>query len=215
LRGFFEHTGLTVRTNIEAARIDGDTRTRAVITTEGEAVPADIFVVAAGINPNRVLADVAGLDVGRGVIVDDRMCTSDPNIYAVGDVAEFEGQIYGLWAVAVAQAEVAGKNIAGGNERYRSDVPTTVLKGAGIDMTSFGTIEPEYPTDEVQMIADSMDSFSYAKVVRRGDHVIGGVFINRPREATLLQSLYTQYLAADIEPEPAGVAGPTHGVFEF
>lgn len=204
LQAFFEHVGMTVQTNVEAERIEGDTRTRAVVTTTGETIPIDIFVAAAGIQPNTRLAGIAGLDVGRGVLVDDHMRTSDPNIYAVGDVAEFEGRIWGLWAVAVAQAEVAGKNIAGGDERYRSDIPTTVLKGAGIDMTSFGTIEPEQPGDEVQMLADSVDPFVYAKIVRRDDKPIGGIFINRPKEAIAVQKLYADHLSAT----PTGTARP-------
>ncbi len=218
LQGFFEHIGMTVRTNVETARIDGDTRTRAVVTTDDETIPAEIFVAAAGINPNRALADAAGLQMGRGVLVDEHMRTSDPNIFAVGDVAEFEGQIWGLWAVAVAQAEVAGKNVAGGDERYRSDIPTTVLKGAGIDMTSFGSIEPSQPGDEVQVIADSVGPFVYAKVVRRGDHVVGGIFINRPKEAIAVQNLYAKYLRASSRPEPVLAPTPAAGaggVIEF
>jgi nitrite reductase (NADH) large subunit len=219
LRGFFEHIGMTVRTNVEAARIEGDTRARTVITKDGEPIPVDIFVAAAGISPNKTLAEVAGLQVGSGVIVDDQMRTSDPNIYAVGDVAEFEGRIWGLWAVAVAQAEVAGKNIAGGDERYRSDIPTTVLKGAGIDMTSFGTIDPTEPGDEAHVLADSMDPFVYAKTVRRGEHVIGGIFINQPKEASAVQSQYVDYLAVDVQAELAAApvaSGARRGdVIEF
>ena len=217
LRAFFEHTGLTVLTSVEVARVEGDSRARRVVTTDGRSIPTEIFIAAAGIQPNTALARVAGLDVGRGVIVDDHMRTSDPNIYAVGDVAEFEGRIWGLWAVAVDQAEVAGKNIAGGNERYRSDVPTTVLKGAGIDLMSFGTIEATEPGDHVQMRADSVNPFVYAKVVRRGENVIGGIFINRPKEAIAVQRLYTMYLAA-LPAAPVGVAETvprSDGVIEF
>lgn len=192
LHAFFSHIGMTVMTDVEAARVEGDTRTRAVVTTTGETIPIDIYVAAAGINPNTELARVSGLQVNQGVVVDERMCTSDPNIYAVGDVAEFEGRIWGLWAVAVDQAEVAGTNIAGGDEVYRSEVPTTVLKGAGIDMTSFGIIEPAEPGDEVQMLADSIDPFAYAKVVRRNGHPVGGIFINRPQEAIAIQKQYAE-----------------------
>ena len=114
--------------------------------------------------------------------------------------------------MAVAQAEVAGRNVAGGDEWYRADVPTTILKGAGIDMTSFGTVNPEFG-DEVIIDADSASPFAYAKTVRRHDAVIGGVFINMAEAAVAAQAEYADYLSG--RPAHGERAAEEFAPFEF
>ena len=95
LRSYFESTGITVRTNVELAAIAGDERVTGVITGPAILLECDTLIVAAGMTPNAELASAAGLDVGRGVVVDEQMRSSDPDIFAVGDVAEFAGHAMG------------------------------------------------------------------------------------------------------------------------
>lgn len=80
---------------------------REVRLTDGTTQPCDLFIACAGVRPNTDLAREAGLEVDRGVLVDESMRTSDPDIFAVGDVAERPGQIGGLWTVGTSQAEIA------------------------------------------------------------------------------------------------------------
>ena len=112
---------------------------------DGRRLPCDIFVVAAGIVPNTALAQAAGLDCKRGVLVDQAMRTSDPLIFAAGDLAEHAGQIYGLWPTAVEQAEVAATNTVGASSNYTGTIPVTILKVVGVDVTSVGQFEAERP----------------------------------------------------------------------
>ena len=107
---------------------------------------ANILLVAAGIRPNVDLARDAGLEVKRGVLVDDRMRTDDPDILAAGDVAEHGGQLPGLWPTAVAMAEVAADTVAGGEKTYAGTVPVTILKVVGIELTSIGASSRHRPT---------------------------------------------------------------------
>src|SRR5262249_3617987 len=79
----------------------------ALTLTDGRAMAPDLTVLCTGIRPNIALAAAAGLDVDRGVLVDDTMKTSDPNIYAAGDIVQYRNRIPGLWPIAVEQAEVA------------------------------------------------------------------------------------------------------------
>ena len=117
-------------------------------STDGRRLEAHILLVAAGIRPNVDLARDAGLAIKRGVLVDDRMRTDDPDILAAGDVAEHGGQLPGLWPTAVAMAEVAADTVAGGEKTYAGIVPVTILKVVGIELTSIGTFEPTSPDDD-------------------------------------------------------------------
>jgi nitrite reductase (NADH) large subunit len=97
---------------------------RRVKLSDGSTREADVVLVCAGIAPNTRLADEAGLEVARGILVDDQMRTSDPLIYAAGDVAEHAGRIYGVWPAAVEQAEVAALGALGAHSSYTgSTVP--------------------------------------------------------------------------------------------
>ena len=110
--------------------------------TTGAGCEAQILLVAAGIQPERrPRAKTRSWRVNRGLVVDDHMRTSDPAILAAGDVAEFDGQVPGLWPTAVAQAEVAAENAVGGDKAYGPVIPATILKVVGIELTSIGRIE--------------------------------------------------------------------------
>lgn len=174
LHHYFEALGIAVITEAECDHIEGDGRLETVVTKTGQRIDAEVLLVAAGVTPNTALAERAGLAVGRGVTVDDHLRTSDPDIFAVGDVAEYEGRVWGLWPVAVAQAQIAAVNIAGGERTYEDEVPTTVLKGVGLDMLSFGRIEPG---EGDRVITERDGASSYRKVVVDDGRVVGGVFL--------------------------------------
>jgi nitrite reductase (NADH) large subunit len=175
LRSYFEALGIAVRTETQIAAIEGADRLVGIVTAAGDRVPAEVLLVATGLTPGVSLAQTAGLATSRGVLVDDHMRTSDPAIYAVGDVAEFDGHVWGLWPVAVAQAQVAAINIAGGDRSYQVDVPTRILKGVGLDVVSFGHIDGE--NGDRVIVERGEGGGSYRKVVIRGGRIVGGVFL--------------------------------------
>jgi nitrite reductase (NADH) large subunit len=142
-------------------------------------VPADVFLVAAGITPNVRLATDAGLVVDRGVLVDERMRTSDPAILAAGDVAEHGGRVHGLWPVAVEQAEVAADNAVGGDMAYRGSIPFTILKVVGVELTSIGRFE-EAAGDEVVAIEEP--GGRYRKLVIQDGAVAGAILLGYSTE---------------------------------
>ena len=110
---------------------------RSVKLTTGEEIEADIFVACAGIQPNVAIARAAGLKVNRGVIVDEMLRTSDPNVFAIGDVAELPGAVGGLWAVSTAQATAAVTTMLGCETRYVPPSTLVSLKMDGIDVKEF------------------------------------------------------------------------------
>ena len=105
---------------------------------DGRVLPCDILVMAVGIKPNAALARAAGLEVNRGVVVDDAMRTSDPRILAVGECAEHRGQCYGLVAPIWEMCRAIGETLAGDDGAYQGSALSTRLKVSGVDVFSAG-----------------------------------------------------------------------------
>ena len=111
-------TGIKLRAKAVTREIVGDGRVRGVCLEDGSTVPADLVVIATGIRPNSHLARRAGLEVNQGVVVDNLLRTSHPDVYAAGDVAEHRGQVYGIWGPSQYQGSIAGMNMAGGSVEF-------------------------------------------------------------------------------------------------
>ncbi len=139
---------------------------------------ADVFVVAAGITPNTDLAKAAGLEVNRAVLVDAQMQTSAKDVYAAGDVAEFESRTPGLWAVAVEQAEVAACNALGQARNYAEPVLSTVLKVVGADVVSVGQFEGT--EGDTVFVQEDTNSHRYRKLIVRNGRLQGAILIGWP-----------------------------------
>jgi len=129
--------GVEVRCAVDVAGVVANAGAVAAVTlAEGAALPADLVLLATGVHPHTTLAREAGLAVQRGVLVDEALCTSDPDIYAAGDVTEHAGVVYGRWPVAEQQGRVAGANAAGAQARFVASRPTTTLKVLDLDLAS-------------------------------------------------------------------------------
>ena len=205
LQSYFESTGITVRTNLELAAIAGDECLTGVITRAGDLLECDALIVTAGMTPNAELASAAGLDVGRGVVVDEQMRSSDPDVFAVGDVAEFAGRGWGLWPVAVNQAKVAATVIAGGSDHYVDAVPKTTLKGCGLDVVSFGSIGTD--DGDVTVVDEDRTRHRYRKLILRDGQVIGGVFLGHTDDAVAAE----RAIEDDRHFDPSDIARLTAG----
>ena len=139
--------GVRLHANTEVARVVGSSgRARAVETRDGRTLPCDLVAVAIGVRPRLRLAREAGLATDRGVRVDPRLCTSDPDVLAAGDLAQVVDPATGqadldtLWPSALAQGRVAGENLAGGAAVYRPAVPLNVTRLAGVVTTIVGRV---------------------------------------------------------------------------
>src|SRR5690606_31388874 len=98
LKNALEGRGQTILTGADTAGIFGEGHVEGVRLKDGTEIPADLVVMAVGIRPSTGLARAAGLEVGRGIKVDDHMVTSDPRVLAVGECVEHDGNVYGLVA---------------------------------------------------------------------------------------------------------------------
>ena len=149
-------------------------RVCAVRFKDGETVPADLVVMAAGIRPNTTLAETAGLHCSRGIVVNDTLQTYDPRIYAVGECAAHRGIAYGLVAPLFEQAKVCANHLAQhGIGRYTGSVTSTKLKVTGVDLFSAGDFMGGEGADEI-VLSDRQGGV-YKKLVLKDERLVGAV----------------------------------------
>ncbi|MCG2635184.1 MAG: FAD-dependent oxidoreductase [Gammaproteobacteria bacterium] len=124
--------------------IEGSARVEALQLDDGTRLPADLLVMAVGIQPNVELARASGLTVDRGIVVDDQLHTSDPRIDALGECVQHRGVCYGLVAPLYQQAEIFARRLAGDTAaNYHGSLTTAQLKVSGIDLFSAGEFDAE------------------------------------------------------------------------
>lgn len=116
--------GIDILAGVQIASIEGESSVTGVKLADGREFPAELVIVSAGVRANVGAAKNAGLDINRGIVVNADMSTSDENIFACGDCAEYEGINYAIWPQALEQGKVAGANAAGDALTY-----TTVSAG--------------------------------------------------------------------------------------
>ena len=173
LQHFFENLGLSFRLGATAGEITGENRVTQVVLENGEVLRSDMVIISAGVRPNLELAKMLGVKTGKGVIVDKHMRTSEPDIYAAGDVIEFDGRTYGIWPAAMEQGKIAGLNMAGGDVAYAGTTLSNILKVAGIDLASAGEIDEENRYQSKIVVSDD----TYKKVVINDGKVIGCIML--------------------------------------
>lgn len=152
-----------------------------VLLAGGEALTADLVIVAAGVRPETTLARDAGLTVERGIVVDDTLRASAPGVFAVGECAEHQGMVYGLWAPLAEQARAAGATIAGDPAAFLPQTTATVLKVGGMDVYAGGVADPGDGHDEVTL--RDTRSGRYRKLVLDGDRLVGAILIGDVADA--------------------------------
>ncbi|MDI1345614.1 MAG: FAD-dependent oxidoreductase [Pseudolabrys sp.] len=173
LKAAVEAKGIAVHLNAETAAIKGHHRAEAVTLKDGRDIAADLVVVAAGIRANADLAQSAGLEVGRGIVVDDRMQTGKAGIYAIGECAEHRGICYGLVEPAYEQARVLASHLCGRQAHYDGSVLATNLKVSGVSVFSAGDFVGAPGTEQIVLSDPGLGS--YKKLVIANGKLVGAV----------------------------------------
>src|SRR5262249_42852994 len=138
--------GVRVLCGMSTAAIMGENCAEGLRFKDGSTIAANLVVIAAGIKPNVELGQKAGLEVRRGIVVNDYMETSDPNIFAVGECTEHNGQVFGLVAPLLEQGKVLAATITGNRgPKFAASAPAAKLKVAGVDMFSAGNFDETAP----------------------------------------------------------------------
>ena len=173
LQGLLEERGFTFRLGASTTAITGDVKIAGVTLANGETLAADMVILSAGVRPNLGLAAKLGLDCDKGIKVDAAMRTSHPAVYAAGDVAEFEGRMYGIWPAALEQGRAAGTSMGGGQSGYHGTTMANSLKVVGIALASAGEIDAE------QRFASQVRDTAtvYKKYIIDNDRLIGCIML--------------------------------------
>jgi nitrite reductase (NADH) large subunit len=160
--------------------------------TDADPIEIDVLVFSAGIRPRDELARACGLEIGNrgGVVVDEHCATSDPAIYAIGEVACAGGRVYGLVAPGYAMAETAAEAIAGGAHPFSGADLSTKLKLLGVDVASFGDAFATTPGSLELTYADPITKV-YKKLVVTADgtRLLGGILVGDASAYLTLRSL--------------------------
>jgi nitrite reductase (NADH) large subunit len=173
LQRYFEDLGFSFRLGATTREIQGNGHVEQVVLEDGTVLPTEMVIISAGVRPSLDLAQMLNLNTDKGVIVDKHMQTSNPDIYAAGDVIEFDGRTYGIWPAAMEQGKIAGTNISGGNATYGGSTLSNILKVAGIDLASAGEIDVENRYKAKTVTTDDI----YKKIVIDDNRVIGCIML--------------------------------------
>lgn len=180
--------GLSVVTNASVDSILGSERVEGILLRDGTTIACDSVIVCTGIRANMELARDIGLAVGRGIKVSGQMLTNDPDIYAAGECAEFDGNVYGLVGPGFEQAVAVASDIAGSPQSYRGSVPTTKLKIVGIDVFSMGDVEQIAQRSDVRQISyGGGDTSIYRSLIVERARIVGAIAIGDWPEINRLQ----------------------------
>jgi nitrite reductase (NADH) large subunit len=181
LKSLVERKGIRVLLNANTARIEGGARVESVELADARRIDADAVVFAAGILPNTELAKDAGLSVKRGVVVDDDLRTSAPDIFAIGECAEHRGICYGLVEPAYEQAQVLARHLAGRAAAYKGSVVATNLKVSGIGVFSAGDFTGSDGSESI--VLSDVRHGTYKKLVIADGRLTGAVLIGDVADA--------------------------------
>jgi nitrite reductase (NADH) large subunit len=168
-----ETKAIRVLLEAETAGVVGTNRVEAVELRDGRTIAADAVVVAVGIRPNAELARSAGMDVDRGIVVDDHLETSASGIYAIGECAEHRGICYGLVEPAYEQARILADRLCGKGVTYSGSVLATNLKVSGVHVFSAGDFIGNAGTERILLADPGLGT--YKKLLIAHGRLVGTV----------------------------------------
>lgn len=176
LRRQFDAAGISIRLSETTEEILDRGEAEGVRLKNGTELSAGTIIIAAGVTPNLELPLSGGLAVDRGVLVDDFLRTSDPQIFAAGDGIQHRGKTYGIIPASFDQARAAAYNILGQEKKYEGTVPSNTLKVAGLYLTSVGLIHPQGEGyQEIRRLFP--EEGVYKKIVVQEDHLVGAIWM--------------------------------------
>ena len=212
LRLLIQDKGIEVRTGVGATafRPAADGAMGTAELTDGSELPADVVVFSTGIRPRDRIGREAGLAVGErgGIVVGESCQTSDPDIWAIGECASFDGVCAGLIAPGNDMADVVADRFLGGTRTHQRGEDGTKLKGVGVDAAAFGDVNAMTPDALEVSFVDPVHR-QYRKLVMSDDAttLLGGVFVGDIALYSQLRPMTGRALGAD----PSAVIAPEGG----
>jgi NAD(P)H-nitrite reductase large subunit len=185
--------GVRIITGHTVLEINGREAVEGVILDNGDAMLCDLVLVAIGVAPRSELALEAKLEMNRGIVVDRRMATKHPDVYACGDVAEAydfvyaENRVIPIWPNAYVGGKIAGLNMAGVTVEYPGGTAMNSLNYFGFDITSAGM--PTAPNDNGYETISKQEDNIYQKVILKDDLIMGMIFVGNIEKSGIIFGL--------------------------
>ena len=205
LQSKIEELGIGIHLNKSTQYIAGDDAITGMMFEGDDLLKVDMLVVSAGIKPRDELGRVSGLEVGvrGGIVVNNQMQTSDPSIYAIGEVALYNHMIYGLVAPGYEMADVAAEQILGNEKTMRESIDmSTQLKLIGVEVASFGDPFIEHQ-DGTPIVYENKFTGIYKRinVSKDGTKLLGGILVGDSSDYNSLFQIYINGMAVPKNPE--------------
>ncbi|WP_026714479.1 nitrite reductase large subunit NirB [Flavobacterium daejeonense] len=205
LRSKIEELNIKIHLSKSTQFIDGDNAITGMMFEEEELLKVDMLVISAGIKPRDELGRSAGLEVGvrGGIVVNNKMQTSDPNIFAIGEVALYNHMIYGLVAPGYEMADVAAEQIMQGEKTMRESIDmSTQLKLIGVEVASFGDPFIEHQ-DGTPIVYENKLTGIYKRIniSKDGKKLLGGILVGDSSDYNSLYQIYINGMAIPKNPE--------------
>lgn len=186
LENAIKSQGIKILFNTLVNEVLGDNKVEGFKTMDNEIYPCDTIMYSIGTKPNTEFLANTSIDIDKGIIVNNKMETNITNIFAAGDVAQYNDMIPGLWNIAIAQGKIAGYNMVGKDLSYDTITPVTTLNAFGISLFSMGLVKEDCAT---HIILDDRSSDSiYNKVFINNDRVIGAIAVGSIKSSPALKS---------------------------
>jgi nitrite reductase (NADH) large subunit len=182
LRRAIESLGVSVHTGVSTEAVLGEDAAAALSFSDGEKLGIDMVLVSAGIRPADGLARDAGIAVGErgGILVDDRLCTDDGSVFAIGECAIHRGTVYGLVGPGYEMADVLARQLLGEDVRFKGADLSTKLKLLGVDVASFGDAFADAEGIAARsVVVEDRIAGVYQKLVvsADGERLLGGILV--------------------------------------
>ena len=192
LKKHIEAQGINIILGTKTSEILGKNTVTGIMLDNQQTIPADLVLISAGIRSNINLALESAIKVNHGVIVDKHLKTSADHIYAAGDIAEYEGKVYGIIPAAMEQAKIAAQNmLQEKQDNYNGTIPANTLKIVDVDMTSVGVVNPEEPKYEEIKQTDQKKGI-YKKLVLDKGKIAGAIILGDKKGVTPIKKLMSQ-----------------------
>ena len=195
LKHTIEAMGIQVHLKKLTKAVLGDDQVTGLAFEDGTTLECDMIVIATGVTPNAEIGSRWGLTTERGIVVDDQLRTSDPDIYAVGECAQHRGRVYGLLAPLWEQAKVLADHITGTNcaAAYQGSKLATKLKVMGVELASMGVIAADGEEEDVVQFMEPKRGV-YKKLIIRDGRLAGGIMIGDVSKAAYLMQVFDRGL---------------------
>lgn len=191
LKSQIEKMDIKIHIGLATQEIRGQEEVEGLKFKDGGEIKSDMAVVAAGVRPNLRLAQEAGLKTDRGLLVDDFLQTNAPEVYAAGDVVEHRERIYGIIPASFNQARIVASNILNQKKKYEGTIPSNTLKVMGIDLASFGLVNPEEEGYE-EVKKEKKEEGIYKKLIIKNGVIVGAIWMGTKMGISELDRIISQ-----------------------